>query len=104
MALYLSQLGKLHAASSVICTGVAEELLSSLALSYSHYSTSTSCLVDPPILPAWPISVLLKYMIDRIQIILPHQMKMLDAEFDGQCSLCSSFTQWRKNRLTQADL
>ena len=72
MAPYLSQLGKLHAASLVVCAGVAEELLSSLALSYSHYSASTSCLVDPPILPAWPISVLLKYMIDRIQIILLH--------------------------------
>ena len=67
MAPYLSQLGKLHVASSVVCAGMAEKLFSSLALSYSHYSASTSCLVDPPILPAWPISVLLKYMIDRIQ-------------------------------------
>ena len=47
---------------------------SSLAFSYSHCPASTSCLVDPPILPAWPISVLLKYMIDRIQIILPYQV------------------------------
>ena len=53
---------------------MAEEPFSSLALSYSHCSASTSCLVDPPILPAWPISVLLKYMIDRIQIILLHQV------------------------------
>ena len=29
--------------------------------SCSHCITSTSCLVFPPILPAWPISVLLKY-------------------------------------------
>ena len=41
--------------------------------SCSHRPASTSCLVDPPILPAWPISVLLKYMIDRIQTILPQQ-------------------------------
>ena len=73
MAPYLSQLGKFHAASSVVCTGMAEGVSSSLALSYSHCPASTSCLVDPPILPAWPISVLLKYMIDRIQTILPHQ-------------------------------
>ena len=40
--------------------------------SCSHCPTSTSCLVDSPILPAWLISVLLKYMIDRLQTILPH--------------------------------
>ena len=42
---------------------------------YSHSlsSTSTSCMVFLPILPAWSISILLKYMIDRIQTILPHQ-------------------------------
>ena len=73
MAQYLSQCDSLHVASSVVCAGVAEGVSFSLALSYSHCPASTSCLVDPPILPAWPISVLLKYMIDRIQIILPHQ-------------------------------
>ena len=75
-AQYLSRCDSLHVASSVVCTGVAEEPFSSLALSYSHYSASTSCLVDPPILPAWPISVLLKYMIDRIQTILPHHFPL----------------------------
>ena len=73
-AQYLSQCDGLHVASSVICAGMAEEPFSSLALSYSHCPASTSCLVDPPILPAWPISVLLKYMIDRIQTILPHHL------------------------------
>ena len=53
-----------------------EGAFSSLALSYSHCPASTSCLVDPPILPAWPISVLLKYMIDRIQTILPHHFPL----------------------------
>ena len=72
MAQYLFQLGSLHVSSPVVCAGVLEEPFSSLALSYSHCPASTSCLVDPPILPAWPISVLLKYMIDRIQTILPH--------------------------------
>ena len=44
--------------------------------SCSLCSTSTSCLVFLPILPAWPISVLLKYMIDRIQTILPHHFSL----------------------------
>ena len=43
-----------------------------LEYSQSLCSTPTSYLAFAPILPAWPISVLLKYMIDRIQIILPH--------------------------------
>ena len=75
-AQYLSQCDSLRVASSVVCAGMAEEVSSSLALSYSHCPASTSCLVDPPILPAWPISILLKYMIDRIQTIFPHQMSM----------------------------
>ena len=75
-AQYLSQCDSLHVASSVVCAGMAEGVSSSLALSYSHCPASTSCLVDLPILPAWPISVLLKYMIDRIQTILPYQCFM----------------------------
>ena len=75
MVQYLSQLGNLHAASSVVCTGVAREVLLP-EYSQSLCSTPTSCLAFLPILPAWPISVLLKYMIDRIQIILPHHFPL----------------------------
>ena len=60
-AQYLSQCDSLHVASSVVYAGVAEELSCFPEFSCSHCITSTSCLVDPPILPAWPISVLLKY-------------------------------------------
>ena len=74
MAQYLVQCDSLLVASSVICAGVPEGPSSSVTLFYSLCPASTSCLVDLPILPAWPISVLLKYMIDRIQIILLHQL------------------------------
>ena len=74
-AQYLSQCDSLHVASLVVWTGVAEELPCFPEFSCSHCSTPTSCLTFPPILPAWPISILLKYMIDRIQIILPHQKR-----------------------------
>ena len=73
MAQYLSQLGRLHPASSVVCTGMAEEASCFPEFSCSHCITSTSCLVFLLILSAWPISILLKYMIDRIQTILLHQ-------------------------------
>ena len=73
MAQYLFQRGSLHLSSPVVWAELEESTSFFLAFSYSHCPASTSCLVDPLILPAWPISVLLKYMIDRIQIILPHQ-------------------------------
>ena len=60
-AQYLSQCDSLHVASLVVWTGVAEEPPCFPEFSCSHCITSTSCLVFPPILPAWPISVLLKY-------------------------------------------
>ena len=68
--------GSLHVASSVICAEVAEGVSCFLEHSCSHRPSSPSCLVDLPILPAWPISVLLKYMIDRIQTILLHQERV----------------------------
>ena len=49
-----------------------------LAFSCSHFPASTFCLVDQPIFSAWLISLLLKYKIDRIQIILLHHMKTLN--------------------------
>ena len=83
MAQYLSQRDSSHVASLVVCAGVAEGAFSSLAFSYSHCPVSTSCLVDLPILPAWPISVLLKYMTDRIQTILLHHQAMKDRETES---------------------
>ena len=74
MAQYPSWQGRSHVASSKSGQKWEEWASSFPAFSCSHHPVSTSCLVDLPILPAWPISVLLKYMIDRIQIILPHQM------------------------------
>ena len=60
-AQYLSRCDSLNVASSVVCTGMAERELLLPEYSKSLCSTPTSCLAFPPILPAWPISVLLKY-------------------------------------------
>ena len=60
MAQYLFQRDSF---TSFLCGGLsrtAEELLLP-EYSLSLCSTSTSCLVFPPILPAWPISIYLKY-------------------------------------------
>ena len=68
--------GRLHLVSLWSGQEWEEWASSFLAFSCSHHAAFTSCLVDLPILPAWPINVLLKYMIDRIQIILPHHFPL----------------------------
>ena len=61
MARYLSQPGRLHLTFRWSGQEWEEWAFSFPKFTCSHCPAPTSCLVDPPILPSWPISVYLKY-------------------------------------------